>query len=336
MGHVFDEMKLLLLLALGVCLSVQMGCRSYNHSVIAATGTSIGVEVSQNPATQVPQAKLGYQRAELAVVPTNRSAEKTTTAQNSMGDGAKDHGEVIMELRYGGIFDTGKSSGIYQRLAVGKTAVSQPGAAFMFAKDDEGELKGNTADAVVRAAEAAAFSDKLSSKRGLGTLSLLREVYSGLAKLGTKPPLGQDDSISRHTVKQLDDLIQYLPDKYEFNNYRESSANTVVTGPKKGSPSPKTRMTFDGVIDYHSELALSIQLIEGLLKRPRNSFAVDCPPRADSTPQPANCDNGIPDTATLQKELEEQRLHLKQFTDEWGKRETVLKAVDYYISSLKR
>lgn len=97
----FNERKLLLLLATGIFLSSQGGCNSYNHSVIAATGTSIGVEVSQNPATQAPQAKLGYQRAELAIVPTNRSAEKTTTTANSMGDGAKDHGEVIMELRYG-------------------------------------------------------------------------------------------------------------------------------------------------------------------------------------------------------------------------------------------
>ncbi|MGD9728554.1 MAG: hypothetical protein AB7G68_20775 [Nitrospiraceae bacterium] len=145
----FHNRRLLIGYALAVMGGLQ-GCHSYTHSVIASTGTSIGVEISQNPATQVPQAKLGYQRVELAVVPTNRSAEKTTTAANSMGNGAKDHGEVIMELRYGGIFDTGKSSGIYQRLAVGAIAVTQPGAALMFARNAEGDIDQSVAAAITK------------------------------------------------------------------------------------------------------------------------------------------------------------------------------------------
>ena len=70
-----------------------------NNSVIAATGTNIGVEISQNPASQTPQAKLGFQRSELAIVPTNKT--------DSNGTGANVHGDVLMEIRYGGIFDTG-------------------------------------------------------------------------------------------------------------------------------------------------------------------------------------------------------------------------------------
>ena len=48
------------------------GCQTSDHFVIASTGTVIGIEVSQNPANQKPQAKLGYNRSELAIVPTNR------------------------------------------------------------------------------------------------------------------------------------------------------------------------------------------------------------------------------------------------------------------------
>jgi hypothetical protein len=121
------------------------GCEKQGYSVLAATGTVIGVEVSQNPATQSPQAKLGYNRAELAFVPTNRSGNKDATGYKN---GATDTGEVIMELRYGGIFDTGGSSGIYQRLAVGKTAVQQPGAKYMFAKDEDGTLSPEVAKAI--------------------------------------------------------------------------------------------------------------------------------------------------------------------------------------------
>lgn len=331
--------KLVLLLLFGFCIATQGGCNSYNHQVIAATGTSIGVEVSQNPATQVPQAKLGYQRAELAIVPTNRAADNTVTSGNSMGGGASDHGEVIMELRYGGIFDTGKSSGIYQRLAVGKIAVSQPGAAFMFAKDDEGELKGNTADAVARATEAAAFADKLSGKTGLSTISLLRDVYRSFKEQGLAPPKGKDDAKARDLVKQLNKLATHLPDKYQFNNYLEPSASATVvkTNPKKDDPLTKAGATFDLVLTYHGQLVLSIQLLESLVNQPRNAFSINCPdPTPPATVPPANCDSGVPDTASLRKELEEQKLYLKTFTEEWGKQDIVLKAVDYYIALLKK
>jgi hypothetical protein len=130
------------------------GCAGTHHKVLAATGTNIGVEITQNPATQAPTAKLGYQRTELAIVPTNRSGEPATAG--SAASSARDAADVVMELRYGGIFDLGATSGIYQRLAVGTTAVQQPGAAFMFAKGADGKLDPEAAAAVARAQEAVA------------------------------------------------------------------------------------------------------------------------------------------------------------------------------------
>lgn len=53
-----------------------------------------------------------------------------------------------MELRYGGIFDLGSTSGIYQRLAVGDIAVRQPGAALMFGRDASGEVSSDVAVAL--------------------------------------------------------------------------------------------------------------------------------------------------------------------------------------------
>lgn len=124
------------------------GCAKSSHSVIAATETTIGVNISQNPATQNPQAKLGYNRAEMAIVPTNRSRGDDAGNTN---DGAKDVADVIMELRYGGIFDVGATSGIYQRLAVGANAVKEPGAAFMFSKDAAGNFTSETTNALSQA-----------------------------------------------------------------------------------------------------------------------------------------------------------------------------------------
>lgn len=110
------------------------GCNTLHDTVISSTATTLGVEISQNPATQLYQAKLGYCRAELAFVPTDRGQ-----ATNQIG-GAASTGNVIMELSLRNIFAGG---GVYQRLAIGTTAVAQPGAAFMFAKDQNGQLSTN-------------------------------------------------------------------------------------------------------------------------------------------------------------------------------------------------
>lgn len=153
-------------IAISLMMLLAMGCITGRHAIVTATGTNIGVDVSQNPTTNSPQAKLGYQRTEVAIVPTNRSAKEDPGSQ---GNGAADLGDVLMELRYGGIFDLGASSGIYQRLAVGKTAVSRPGAAMMFARDADGNVSAD--------AKAALQSLESVPEMSVG-------VRSSLAKLG--------------------------------------------------------------------------------------------------------------------------------------------------------
>jgi len=157
---------------------ILQGCQSSRYYLLASTATNIGVEVSQNPANQSPQAKLGYQRAELAIVPTNRSAEASSL--NSRGEGAKDVPDVLIELRYGGIFDLGKSSGIYQRLAIGNTAVRQPGAAFMFARDADGNL---SSDAVTAIQKISAISES-----GEADKAVLRKKFEGIYAQNPQSP----------------------------------------------------------------------------------------------------------------------------------------------------
>lgn len=129
-------MKILPLFA----LLLLTGCGAINHSyVVSGTGTVLGVQIAENPATQLYEAKFGYARAEIALVPTNGPA-------------------VLMELRYSGIFS--RSGGIYQRLAVGAAAVSQPGAAFMFAKDADGNLSSNAIQAITTKIQAVPLAPK--------------------------------------------------------------------------------------------------------------------------------------------------------------------------------
>ncbi|RVU35379.1 hypothetical protein EOE67_14480 [Rheinheimera riviphila] len=113
------------------------GCSTQGYSVIATTATTIGVGLAQQPANGTLDATLGYKRAEFALVPTNRNAGDDAGTNNQ---GAADSAEVIMELRYSGIFATSDNSGIYQRLAIGKEAVKSQGAAIMFAKAPDGTL----------------------------------------------------------------------------------------------------------------------------------------------------------------------------------------------------
>lgn len=120
---------ILLTLVASICLVT--GC-ALNHTVLVSTGTVIGVEIAENPSTQLYHAKLGYNRGELAMVPTTNGYTP----------------DVITEIHYSGIFDKGADSGIYQRLAVGPIACAQPGAMAMFLKDSSGNISTNAAAAI--------------------------------------------------------------------------------------------------------------------------------------------------------------------------------------------
>lgn len=171
--------KQILKIAATLSLTLSLyGCGKPGYSVLATTATVIGVEISQNSATQTPQAKLGYNRAEFAFVPTNRN--EGTPSSGGVGNpvtGAGETGNVIMELRYGGIFDWGASSGIYQRLAVGTEAVNQPGASLMFAKNADGELDSQTAAALQAVSKIPTVDLDLNHKR-----ACLSKEYNALYK----------------------------------------------------------------------------------------------------------------------------------------------------------
>jgi hypothetical protein len=183
----------ILALTLAVVLALA-GCTPTRHAIVAATGTNIGVDVSQNPATNSPQAKLGYQRVEVAIVPTNRSAAE---AAGDAGGGASEYGDVLMELRYGGIFDLGESSGIYQRLAVGTTAVQQPGASLMFARDADGNVSKET-EAALRSLKSVPAMPKD-----------VRDAVTQIRKLRTCHRAEVDAAITQSGAGSFDDIVDH-------------------------------------------------------------------------------------------------------------------------------
>ncbi|WP_309387284.1 hypothetical protein [Cerasicoccus frondis] len=154
----------------GFILTLFTGCSSKGHYVVAASNTLIGVKVAQNPGTQFPEGEVGYARQELALVPTDRmqpdneprsevyaveyndkgkiTKETRTVNANGLGkiEGSDKSTDVLMELKATSLLSFNAS--IYQRLAVGKNAVGQPGAALMFSRDESG----NTNPEAVKAA----------------------------------------------------------------------------------------------------------------------------------------------------------------------------------------
>ncbi len=138
----------ILIAAASAC--VLSACTQPNSTIYTGTATIIGVDVSQS-ASQVPQGTLGYKRAELGIIPTDLGQcriDEKKEVHCPPNISSKNSPDVLMELYYPGIFTNG---GIYQRLAVGTTAVQQPGAAALFVKKPDGSIDPNAAAVVSQA-----------------------------------------------------------------------------------------------------------------------------------------------------------------------------------------
>lgn len=100
------------------------GCATGHNYIVTGAQSVLGVTVSENPATQLYEARFGLVLSQVAFVPGNTNDPAS-------------YPDVIQEFRIDNIFKGGL---VYQRLAVGKNAVEQPGASLMFAKDSKGMI----------------------------------------------------------------------------------------------------------------------------------------------------------------------------------------------------
>jgi hypothetical protein len=128
-------------LIMGLCLVLMIamsGCWS-GTSIITHTGTVLGVELDYKAESSLPFGRVGYVRDELAIVPTNKTREgEDGTA--TIGGGAKDCPNVLIEFSMANIFNIFTTHLIYQRIAIGDIAVTQPGAVAMLVKDADGNI----------------------------------------------------------------------------------------------------------------------------------------------------------------------------------------------------
>jgi hypothetical protein len=104
------------------------GCAINNpNRIVIVSGTVLGIELGENPATQLYHARLGYVRSEVALVPSTNGLAP----------------DVLLEANYGRLFT--RDASLRQRLAVGRNAVGQPGAFLLFATSKDGTVDSNAA-----------------------------------------------------------------------------------------------------------------------------------------------------------------------------------------------
>ncbi len=126
-----------LVLSLGSLVS---SCQTAPDAIVTVTGTVIGIEGSQSPASSSPSATIGYKRAEYAYVPIrirNCAPEETNCTVTTF-----ETPNVLTELYFKSLLQTQ----LYQRLAIGETAVGQGGAAIIFARGPDGKVDENAVE----------------------------------------------------------------------------------------------------------------------------------------------------------------------------------------------
>ena len=111
--------------AIGVvalALTMLVGCKTPPNYIVMTSGTTLGFDVSESPATASPQATLAYKRVELALVPCQTNYTP----------------DALMEFRFeSGMF---VKNYIYSRVATGPNATVASPAAVMMSKDKTGAL----------------------------------------------------------------------------------------------------------------------------------------------------------------------------------------------------
>ncbi len=139
-------MKKLVSVFIGLCLllGVYTSCKSQT-CVVTATATGIGLRASYDQKTQMPLGELGYIHSAVAIVPTDRQADGEAVKESATAANSTD---VINEISFNNFFSFWNENGIYERIAVGKNAVSQPGAVALFAKNNSGNMDANSVKAL--------------------------------------------------------------------------------------------------------------------------------------------------------------------------------------------
>ena len=118
------------ILVLTSTILLATGCTAVNENVISTVNTGFGLQVAENPQSQLYEIKFGYMRNQFYSIPTSKRVTGNNDASITNQIGTP---QVVSGI--GGSADiNGRSlgGGIAENFAVGETAVASPAAVMMY------------------------------------------------------------------------------------------------------------------------------------------------------------------------------------------------------------
>jgi hypothetical protein len=137
-------------------VTIAGGCRTIaRENILSAINTGIGVQVAENPQTQLYEVKIGYIRSQAYSVPTGKVVESEDAAGNpvpgTLHNDAERTPEVVAGIRMrSGVEQLFVGVDVSENFAVGRVAVMSPAAVAMYIADAASEDRANAAADAVR------------------------------------------------------------------------------------------------------------------------------------------------------------------------------------------
>lgn len=280
--------------------------RVQRENVLATTQSMIGVQLAQNPTTQIYEVKAGFARNELFYVPTSKRVVYSDDGQREAAGapGADPERlealarleradpsmtpEVLAEIQVGGTGrqtlggagEQGAKIEVYQRLAVGKLAVNAPAAIALLAND-----------AATARAVAGAAPPIIESRDFVPVVRLLIDT------LKTRSAEGDADAAGE--LAGLDAAAdRVLPARRGFRWFQNNGGGAFVTTMRPGRANADlvTDRSAQAMLDYLAELDSSIRAVDEMLAS-STSVTLDGQPVA------------IGNISALKRERDEQIAH---------------------------
>lgn len=307
-----------------VVISVS-GCAAgkiLRENVLASTQSTFGLQVAQNPQTQVHEFKLGYARNEFFLVPTDKTVlyEQSGGANEKECDvrsGASKTANVLAEIQVGGTSKgTEQRVTIYQRLAVGDLAVRSGAAIALYAEDEK----------VAKAASAGLLSlegDAPETQAG-AVIGLLSDAYIVAGAYG-------DSSQEKELADKVDLVRAQFPDRVDFLVYDSVGGGNFTRSGPDGSTLPGNNILV--AVMYLGQLRTSI------------NHAVTINAKAQVTPNFTLTDNFSTPTVTfntitpdvqarVSRDIATMRERLKSTFTQLSETEEVTALIEWYTKEV--
>lgn len=182
-----------------VALSLGTGCSVVRENVISSINTGFGVQVVENPQTQVPELKIGYIRSQFYSIPTAKTVgnvHNTLSGQASgpLNDPSKTP-QLVSGIRAGAKGATGGvGMDISENFAVGEAAVNSQAAIAMYIAQANVPASAQAASSAVTSAKVQLEKDQKTSTQVVTDITENTDTFLE-ADLDTTAQLAQDTNL---------------------------------------------------------------------------------------------------------------------------------------------